>query len=200
MLSKSTFFEINCNLRSRALIIISFHQRQSIDFHDTFNLVVKTTTVRVVLNLVVAQGWSLCQIDINNVFLHGTLYENAYMSQPPGFIDSNDPNYVCKLKKSIYGLNQAPQAWNTKLRSYILHMGFTSTQPDTSLFIFQGVLFVLTSWFMLMTLFSQVVILIGVDQLVAQLVVCFSLKDLGLLQYFLDVEVSTHPISTTIYY
>ena len=122
---------------------------------------VKTTIVRVVLNLVVARGWSLCQIDINNVFLHGTLYENVYMSQPPGFIDSNYPNYVCKLKKSIYGLNQAPRAWNTKLRSYILHMGFTSTQPDTSLFIFQGVIFMLTSWSMLMTLFSQAVILTG---------------------------------------
>ena len=58
----------------------SFHQCLDIDYHYTFSPVVKPTIVRVVLSLVVARGWSLFQIDINNAFLHKTLNENIYIS------------------------------------------------------------------------------------------------------------------------
>ena len=94
---------------------------------------VKPTTMRVVLSLTVAPGWSLRFINTKNAHLHRMLYENAYMSQPLGFIHSNYPHYVCKLKKSIYGLKQAPRAWYIELQSYLLHMGFTSMQSNTFL-------------------------------------------------------------------
>ena len=69
---------------------------------------VKPTSVCLVLSLVVSRGWSLQQLDVNNAFLQGHLSEYVYMSQPPGFVDLDNPTHVCKLRKAIYGLKQAP--------------------------------------------------------------------------------------------
>jgi hypothetical protein len=52
---------------------------------------VKPTTVRLVVSLAVSRGWDLRQLDVHNAFLHGRLDEDAYMRQPPGFVDSTKP-------------------------------------------------------------------------------------------------------------
>ena len=64
--------------------------------------------MRLVLSIAVSNGWSFRQLDVNNAFLQGRLSGNVFMTQPPGFVDSDHPSYVCKLHKAIYGLKQAP--------------------------------------------------------------------------------------------
>lgn len=98
------------------LVAKGFKQRYGVDYLDTYCPVVKPATVRVVLSLVVSQGWSLRQIDIQNAFLHGVLSEEVYMKQPPGYENSSYPSsYVCRLNKALYGLKQAPRAWHSRL-------------------------------------------------------------------------------------
>ncbi|CAL8165948.1 unnamed protein product [Prunus armeniaca] len=80
------------------LVAKGFHQRPSIDFYETFSLVVKPTTIRVVLHLAFARGWPIRQLDVNNVFLHGTLHEEVFMSQPPSFVDFAYPSHRFSLK------------------------------------------------------------------------------------------------------
>lgn len=93
------------------LVAQSFSLTISSDFHETFSLVVKAKTVRMVLAIVVSQQWKVRQIDVNNAFLNGNLHEEVYMRQPHGFeVSDVDGNIlVCKLKKSLYGLKQAPR-------------------------------------------------------------------------------------------
>lgn len=119
------------------LVAKGFHQRPGIDYTETFSPVIKPTTIRVVLCLAITQGWPLRQLDINNAFLHGSLSEEVYMSQPPGFIDPLFPSHVCKLQKSLYGLKQAPRAWYNELSSFLISYGFHNSKSDASLFIYQ---------------------------------------------------------------
>lgn len=58
------------------------------------------------------------------------------MKQPPGFVDSDHPNHLCKLDKSLYGLKQASRAWFSRLSSTVLQLGFQASKADVSLFIF----------------------------------------------------------------
>jgi hypothetical protein len=59
------------------------------------------------------------------------------MVQPPGFINPNCPQHVCKLQKAIYGLKQALRAWFSRLSTKLLQLGFVGSKVDTSLFIYR---------------------------------------------------------------
>lgn len=91
------------------------HQVAGFDFNEMFSPVVKPTTIRVVLTLALTRDWCICQLDINNAFLNGVLQEEVYMVQPQGFVDEKNPELVCRLHKSLYGLKRAPRAWFDKL-------------------------------------------------------------------------------------
>jgi hypothetical protein len=59
------------------------------------------TTIRVIIVMATAKGWSLHQMDVKNVFLCGDLQEEVYMEQPPGYVDQTRLNLVYRLKKTL---------------------------------------------------------------------------------------------------
>jgi hypothetical protein len=73
---------------------------------------------------------------VKNVFMHGTLSEIVYCSQPMRFVDPTQPDRVWRLNKSLYGLKQAPQAWYNRFATYLLTLGFVEVKSDTTLFVF----------------------------------------------------------------
>ncbi|KAE8710243.1 Adenylate kinase 4 [Hibiscus syriacus] len=173
------------------LVTRGYSQVPGHDFSDTFSPVVKTTTINVVLSLAVARGWSLRQVDVNNAFLNGELGEEVYMVQPPGFerVASDGTRLVCRLKKALYGLRQAPRMWYAKLRKFLLELGFCGTIADVSLFVRRmGDVRV-----MVLVYVDDIIITdesnVAINEVVRLLGDKFSLKDLGELGYFLGVEV-----------
>jgi hypothetical protein len=92
------------------LVAKGYAQTYGIDYEKTYSLVAKMTTIRAIIAMATTKGWSLHQMDVKNVFLHGDLWEEVYMEQPPGYVDQTHLNLVCRLKKALYGLKQAPRA------------------------------------------------------------------------------------------
>jgi hypothetical protein len=97
------------------LVAKGYAQTYGIDYEETYSPVAKMTTIKAIIAMVAAKGWSLHRMDVKNAFLHGDLQEEVYMEHPPGYVDQTHPNLVCRLKKALYGLKQAPRAWSNKI-------------------------------------------------------------------------------------
>ncbi|KAJ4779344.1 polyprotein [Rhynchospora pubera] len=174
------------------LVAKGYNQQEGIDYYETFSPVVKPATIRIVLTVALSNNWPFHQLDVNNAFLHGDLVEEVYMEQPPGFSDSNYPNYVCKLKKALYGLKQAPRAWFSKLKSFLLSHHFISSQADNSLFFFHS-----TNTTIYVLVYVDDILITGnntkaINELMQALDSQFSIKNLGHLNYFLGIEVTNN--------
>jgi hypothetical protein len=136
----------------------------------------------------VSRGWTMRQLDVKNAFLHGLLQEQVYMEQPPGYADPSRPTHVCRLKKALYGLKKAPRAWFHRFSHFLLNVGFTSSQTDSSLFVYSSAPEVIY-----LLLYVDDIIIIGsnmslIDSFIRKLRLEFSMKDLGTLNYFLGLE------------
>ncbi|KAF5481944.1 hypothetical protein F2P56_002554 [Juglans regia] len=175
------------------LVAKGFHQLANLDYGQTYNPVVKPTTIQVVLPLAYSTGWAMRQIDIQNAFLHGTLFEEVYMTQPSGFSHLLYPFHVCRLNKAIYSLEQAPRAWFSRLSSCLLQLGFHASKADSSLFIFHARS---TTIFILIYVDDIIVtslVLTTIDELLALLQNDFAVKDLGDVNFFLSIELQRLP-------
>jgi len=174
-------------------VLRGFTQRPGVDYDETFSPVVKPATVRTVLSLALERSWPVHQLDVKNAFLHGTLTETVYCSQPAGFVDSSRPDLVCRLNKSLYGLKQAPRAWYSQFATFLLTLGFTEAKSDTSLFIYhhggETAYLLLYVDDIVLTASSQSLL----QRIIASLQKEFAMKDLGVLHHFLNVTVEPRP-------
>ena len=92
------------------MVAKGYTQTYGVDYQETFALIAKMNTVRILLSPAAHCNWQLLQYDVKNAFLHRDLDEEIYMNILPGF-EGNTDNKVCKLKKTLYGLKQSPRAW-----------------------------------------------------------------------------------------
>jgi hypothetical protein len=82
-------------------------------------------SIRMLLAVAAQEGWLVHHMDVKSAFLNGELKEEVYVQQPPGFIAAGHEGKVLRLIKALYGLRQAPRAWNVKLNNSLRKMGFT---------------------------------------------------------------------------
>ncbi|CAA7408157.1 unnamed protein product [Spirodela intermedia] len=127
-------------------------------------------------------------MDVKSAFLNGDLKEEVYVEQPAGFISTGNEHKVFKLKKALYGLHQAPRAWNPKLDETLLSFRFRSPSEHA----------IYTRW----NGEAQLVVGVYVDDLVIigascddikhfkkEMADAFKMSDLDLLRYYLGIEV-----------
>ena len=88
------------------------------------------TSIRVILGLAARLNLEVEQMYVKTAFLHGDLEEEIYMEQPEGFLVKGKEDYVCKLKKSLYGLKQALRQWYLKFDSVMGERGYKRSSSD----------------------------------------------------------------------
>ncbi|KAJ8774429.1 hypothetical protein K2173_016875 [Erythroxylum novogranatense] len=125
------------------------------------------TTVRLLLSMAATNQWHLQQLDVNNAFLHGDLNEEVYMLMSP-----------------------AIRQWFSKLTSTLLSLGYNQSASDYSLFVHTK-----DASLTFLLVYVDDVILTGndldeIDKVKAFLDTSFKIKDLGVLKYFLGLEVA----------
>jgi hypothetical protein len=134
---------------------------------------------------------------VKNAFVHGTLSETVFCSQPTGFANPAKPDLVCRLNKSLYGLKQALWAWYSRFTTYLTSMGFIEAKSDTSLFILRRG----PDMVYLLLYVDDIILTASSSELLRRTIAAlqreFALKDLGPLHHFLGITVRTDCSSTS---
>jgi hypothetical protein len=172
------------------LVAKGYSQKEGIDYVDTFAPVAKLNTIRVMISLATKHKWNLHQLDVNSAFLNGELKEEVYLVQPEGFVKQGQEHLVCKLKKVLYRLKQAPRSWYDKIDNFFLLKGFVKSKNDPNLYIKKDE----KEHIVLISLYVDDLIITGnasklIDEIKKQLSQVFEMKDLGELHYCLGLEV-----------
>ncbi len=109
-------------------------QLEGIDYFETWAPVVQWSTIRIVLIMALKLGYSSAQCDITAAFIHAVLPDNEeiFVQQPRGFQQKH--NHVLRLRRSLYGLRQAPRHFFHYLTDRLLKHGLQQSIHDPCLF------------------------------------------------------------------
>jgi hypothetical protein len=117
------------------LVCKGYAQIEILDFDETFAPIARLEAIRIFLAYVCHKRFKVYQIDVKSYFLNGDLNEKVYMEQREVFELSDNPDLVCKMKKYLYWLKQAPHAWYHRLDTYLKDKGFKRGTIDNNLYI-----------------------------------------------------------------
>jgi hypothetical protein len=172
------------------LVAKGYAQKQGVNFDEVFAPVARLETVRLLLALAANGGWEIHHMDVKSVFLNGDLLEEVYVHQPLGFQDQKNAGMVLKLNKALYGLKQAPRAWNAKLDYELYRLGFKRSEDEHAVYRRNE-----NGSFLIVGVYVDDLIICGPDRnsianFRQQMMKLFSMSDLGLLSYYLGIEVT----------
>ena len=117
------------------LLAKGYTQKPGEDYDETFSPVGRYSSIRALLAFAVQNNMMIHQTDVVTAFLNGSLSEEIYMEQPPGYIKEGEENLVCKLKRSLFGLKQSSRCWNIVFKQYMESINFKQSTADPCIFI-----------------------------------------------------------------
>lgn len=159
--------------------------------HDTYASVGSKTALRMMVSLAASTGLHLAHYDIKNAFLYGALEEDEYvqMKQPEGMpkiLDDQGNEMVCLVKKSLYGLKNAPRIWQQHLESTLTEYGFVKSSVEEGLWYncMKG----LRLWLYVDDIVTSAINSVELDSLFQFLRGRYSIKNLGLPTRVLGIQ------------
>lgn len=117
------------------LVAQGFSQKFGSDYDAVFAPVARQVTLRMILTLAAKNDMIVKHVDVKSAYLNGDLEEEIYMKQPEGYNETDKPDYVCKLLKSLYGLKQSARVWNKTIDELLKRMGLTQSNADPCLYM-----------------------------------------------------------------
>jgi Reverse transcriptase (RNA-dependent DNA polymerase) len=139
------------------------------------------------LSIAAHKGWEVHHMDVKSAFLNGELEEDVYVIQPPDFEIQEEEHKVLKLHKDLYGLRQAPRAWNSKLEKSLKTLGFEKCSLEHAVYTKSQ-----KKRNLIVGVYVDDLIITGestqdIDKFKSQMKKLFSMSDLGLLSYYLGI-------------
>ncbi|KAJ0869676.1 putative RNA-directed DNA polymerase [Helianthus annuus] len=176
------------------LVAKGYVQEYGINFEETFSPVARFETIRLILSLAAQRGWLVYQFDVKSAFLNGYLQEEVYVSQPPGFEVKGKEDKVFKLHKALYGLKQAPKAWYSRIDTFFTENGYARSLNEPTMYVKRGN----AGEILIICLYVDDIIYTSssqkmVEQFKKEMIQEFDMSDIGVLQYFLGLEVIQGP-------
>jgi hypothetical protein len=169
-----------------------FSQKEGIDYEETFFPVARYTYIRDILLIVVVMKCKVHQMDVKTTLLNGVVEEEVYVEKQQGFETHGMKSHVFRLKKYLYGLKQAPRAWYGRIDSFLMSLEFTKSKVDPNLHYK-----VEDTGPVILLLYVDYLFLTGDEKIITK---CkrkfgseFKMKDLGVMHYFLGLEVWQKP-------
>lgn len=171
------------------LVAKGFLQQAGIDFGEVFAPVARLETIRLITAIASQRKWSLHQMDVKSAFLNGPLDEEVYVQQPPGFTIKRERLKVYKLNKALYGLRQAPKAWNRRIDFFLIEQGFHKCGSEHGVYgrVSNG-----TDRLIICLYLDDMLITGSKDSVISEFKKCmlteFEMTDPGGLSFFLGIE------------
>lgn len=109
------------------LMAKGFLQRAGIDYGKVCVPIASIETIILVVAIATKANQSLHELDVKVAFLNGPLEEEVYVQRPRGFELKSEEQEIYRLKKSLYGLMQAPRAWNKRINGFLDKIGFVKS-------------------------------------------------------------------------
>ena len=123
-------------------------------------------------------------------FLNGEPEEEVYVEQPEGYLWSENRNYVCKLKKALYLLKQAPRAWFLRIETYLKQQGYIRGTTDSNIYIkFENKNMIIAVVYTDDIIFGSDLQILSVN-LASEMKKEFEMSMLGELTFFIGLQVS----------
>ena len=126
-------------------------------------------------------------MDVKTTFLNGVI-EEVYIEKLEGFETHEQKTHVCRLKKALCGLKQAPRSWYDRIDGYLQKMGFVKSDTDLNLYYLT-----VGNEPLILVLYVDDLFLTGSSRIIKDckenLATKFDMKDLALMHYFLGLEV-----------
>ncbi|KAL4348545.1 hypothetical protein GQ457_17G004780 [Hibiscus cannabinus] len=171
------------------LVVKGYAQMFGVDFSETFALVARMDTVRLLLALAAQKGWLVHQMDVKSAFLNGYLKEEIFIEQPQGFTVQGEEEKVYRLKKALYGLKQAPRSWYSRIDAYLLNLSFEKCLSESTLYIKKS-----DDEILVVSLYVDDLLVTGsslqlIEKLKDEMKEVFEMKDLGEMTFFLGMQI-----------